>query len=55
LRDGGHGHNAEEVAREIGSYHIRSAILSAERLPNGAGAFLRELAQGLSNQLLAKG
>lgn len=55
LRAGGHGQNAEAVAREIGLYHIRSAIESAGRLPNGAGGFLRELAQGLSNQLLTKG
>lgn len=55
LRAGGHGQNAEAVAREIGLYHIRSVIESAGRFPNGAGAFLRELALGLSNQLSTKG
>lgn len=51
LRAAGHGVNAETVAREIGLRHLHSAVASADRLPNGAGAFLRCLALGLCQRL----
>ncbi len=51
LRAAGHGLNAEAVAREIGLRHLRTAVASADRLPNGAGAFLRCLALALCQRL----
>lgn len=51
LRAAGHGLNAEAIAREIGLRHLRTAIALADRLPNGAGAFLRCLALALCQRL----
>lgn len=51
LRAAGHGLDAEAVAREIGLRHLRTAITLADRLPNGAGAFLRCLALALCQRL----
>jgi len=51
LRAAGHGLKAEAVAREIGLRHLRTAIELADRLPNGAGAFLRCLALALCQRL----
>ena len=51
LRAAGHGLNAEAVARAIGLRHLRTAVALADRLPNGAGAFLRCLALALCQRL----
>ena len=51
LRAAGHGLNAKAVAREIGLRHLHTAITLADRLPNGAGAFLRCLALALCQRL----
>lgn len=51
LRAAGHGLNAEAVAREIGLRHLHTAVALADRLPNGAGAFLRCLALALCQRL----
>ena len=51
LRAAGHGLNAKAVAREIGLRHLHTAIELADRLPNGAGAFLRSLASALCQRL----
>ena len=51
LRAAGHGSNAETVAREIGLRHLHAAIEIADRLPSGAGALLRELAESLCMRL----
>jgi geranylgeranyl pyrophosphate synthase len=51
LRAAGHGLNAEAMAREIGLRHLRTAVASADLLPNGAGALLRCLALSLCQRL----
>lgn len=51
LKAAGHGLNAEAVAREIGLGHLRTAVALADRLPNGAGEFLRRLALALCLRL----
>lgn len=51
LRAAGHGLNAEAMVREIGLRHLRTAVVLADRLPNGAGSFLRFLALALSQRL----
>ena len=51
LRAAGYGPNAEAVARQIGLRHLRTAIASAGRLPNGSGAFLQELTMALAQRL----
>jgi len=51
LEAAGHGLNAKAVAREIGLRHLHTAIELADRLPNGAGAFLRSLALALCQRL----
>ena len=51
LRAAGHGLNAEAMVREIGLRHLRTAVVLADRLPNGAGSFLRFLAMALSQRL----
>ena len=51
LQAAGHGPNAKAVARAIGLRHLRAAFESAERLPNGSGAFLRELTLELRQRL----
>ncbi len=51
LRAAGHGLNAEAMVREIGLRHLRTAVALADRLPNGAGSFLRFLALALSQRL----
>ncbi len=51
LRAAGHGLNAEAVARKIGLRHLRTAVASADRLPNDAGAYLRELTLALCQRL----
>jgi geranylgeranyl pyrophosphate synthase len=51
LRATGQGLNAEAIAREVGLRHLNTAIALADRLPNGAGAFLRCLALALCQRL----
>lgn len=51
LRAAGYGANAEAVARDIGLRHLRTAVASAGRLPNGSGAFLQELTMALAQRL----
>lgn len=51
LQAAGHGPNAKAVARKIGLRHLRTAVACADRLPNGAGAFLRELTLALGQRL----
>jgi len=51
LQAAGHGPNARAVARKIGLRHLRTAVEAADRLPNGSGAFLRELTLALAQRL----
>ena len=51
LKAAGHELNAKAVAREIGLQHLNTAIELADRLPNGAGIFLRSLALALCQRL----
>jgi Polyprenyl synthetase len=52
LKAGGPDSDAVKVARELGLGHLETALKSADRLPNGSGAFLRELAVKLQQRLL---
>ncbi len=51
LRAAGHGSNTFEVARQIGLRHLDIAVESANRLPNGSGVLLRQLALALCRRL----
>ncbi len=51
LKAAGYGANANSVARKIGLRHLRTAVESADRLPNGSGAYLRELTLALCRRL----
>ncbi len=51
LKAAGYGPNAHAEARKIGLRHLRAAVESADRLPNGAGAYLRELTLALGRRL----
>ena len=47
LRAAGHGGNSLSVAREMALHRLMNTIEIAERLPNGAGLFLKNLALAL--------
>ncbi len=51
LKAAGYGANANAVARKIGLRHLRTAVESADRLPKGSGAYLRELTLALCRRL----
>jgi geranylgeranyl pyrophosphate synthase len=50
LRTGGHGLNAQQIARERALEHLSTAIRLAETLPFGSGAPLRTVAKKLISQ-----
>jgi hypothetical protein len=47
LQAAGHGSNSRTVAREMALRRLENTIEIAERLPNGSGLFLKDLALAL--------